>query len=343
VTEKNKRVTREDRRRRHLKRMKWIVSFGLILMLIITCEYVRGGSSGLQNSIDQLCKRAEVYIKQIERKLEYVYDRLNGGEVIVPAEGELQVHFLAVGQADSVLIFTDDAAMLVDGGRDEDGEAVAAYIRHCGIEHLDYVIGTHPHEDHIGGLDHVLRQIDTEMLILPEKDSDEKPFIEMMDVVQDEGITVLTAQAGSKYNLGEGSFTILGPVRDYEDSLNDWSAAIRLVFGETSFVMTGDAEQSAEEDIVESGVYLRSDVWKAGHHGSETSNTDWILDVVDPDYTVISCGKDNSYGHPNASVLREFERRGIEVFRTDEQGTIVAECDGEKIMWNVEDKSPNGS
>ena len=142
------------------------------------------------------------------------------------------------------------------------------------------------------------------------------------------------AVPGQEYPLDDAVIRVIAPVNDYGDDLNSWSVGLRLVFGENEFVFTGDAKTVAEEDMVRTLQPLQADVWKAGHHGSETSNGEWILNAVAPDYAVISCGKDNNYGHPHRSVLRRFQMRGIEVFRTDEQGTIIADCDGTTISWN---------
>lgn len=340
---------REEKQRRHRRRMRAITAFGLSVMLFLSIEYIRGGTVGVQKTIDQVMEEIICLTRQGRERMDAFWKaakRVNGDslqENLLPVEGHMQVHFLDVGQADCTLIRTDDAAMLIDAGNDEDGQWIVDYIREQGIERLDYVIGTHPHEDHIGGMDTVIEQLSVENVILPDVGADNGFYDAVNKMITAKQVGVHLAEQGQKYELDDAEFTVLSPVRDYGDELNNWSVGIRLTHGENAFVFTGDAEELAEIDMVESGLALRADVWKAGHHGSESSNTDWILDVVDPDYTVISCGKDNSYGHPHASVLREFERRGIEVFRTDEQGTIVAECDGERIMWNVEDKSPNGS
>ena len=127
---------------------------------------------------------------------------------------------------------------------------------------------------------------------------------------------------------------MIAPNESYGDELNNWSIGIKITYGDTSFVFTGDAETDAEKDIIASGANLRADVWKAAHHGSDTSNSEAILEAVQPDYAVISCGQNNSYGHPNAEVLERFEKRNIQVFRTDQQGTITAYSDGTKVSWN---------
>lgn len=253
------------------------------------------------------------------------------------AADTMEVHFLDVGQADSILIKTSSSAMLVDAGKNEDGEKVVSYLQQQGIERLDYVIGTHPHEDHIGGLDNVIQSFDIGEVILPEKTHTSRTYMDVLQAIQDKGLSITLASAGQEYSLGNASFTILSPKEgvDYGDELNNWSIGIRVVHGQNCFVMTGDAERDAEEDILASGLELKADVWKAGHHGSETSNSDALLQAVNPQYAVISCGRDNSYGHPDFSVLQKFSEKGIQVYRTDEQGTIIASSDGTAITWNM--------
>ena len=164
-----------------------------------------------------------------------------------------------------------------------------------------------------------------------------KTFEDVLDAVEEKDLSVTTAHQGDDYSLGDAGFTIIAPCegKDYKDELNNWSVGIRLVYGDTSFVMTGDAEKEAEADMLASGENLQGDVWKAAHHGSSTSNTGQMLDAVQPTYAVISCGKDNSYGHPHKETLEAFEKRGIQVFRTDEQGTIVATSDGKSLTFSA--------
>ena len=252
-------------------------------------------------------------------------------------DGQLQVHFLDVGQADSILIRTGEAAMLVDAGTNESGRAVVSYLKEQGVETLNYVIGTHPHEDHIGGMDDVIREMDVKEVILPDKIHTSKTFEDVLDAIEEKGLSVTIARQGDVYTLGDAQFTILAPCagKDYGDDLNNWSVGIRLVYGDNSFVLTGDAEKEAEADMVASGENLQGDVWKAAHHGSSTTNTSQMLDAVQPGYAVISCGKDNSYGHPHKETLEAFAKRGIQVFRTDEQGTIVITSDGEKLTFSA--------
>ena len=159
---------------------------------------------------------------------------------------------------------------------------------------------------------------------------------ELLDVIEEKAFPVTLAEPGLSYTLGDAVVSVIAPVKDYGEELNNWSVGIRLVFGRNSFVFTGDAQEEAERDMVENKAMLRADVWKAAHHGSDTSNSAAMLDAVSPSFAVISCGNNNSYGHPNASVLEAFRQRGIQVFRTDEQGTVIAWSDGTNITWSCE-------
>lgn len=253
------------------------------------------------------------------------------------SSNSMEVHFLDVGQADCILIKTPDAAMLVDAGKNEDGVNVVSYIQQQGITKLDYVIGTHPHEDHIGGLDDVIRSFDIGEVILPGKTHTSQTYMDVLKTVQEKGLQITQAEAGQEYRLGDAEFKILSPKKgvDYGDNLNNWSVGIKLVNGNNSLVMTGDAESVTEKDILTTGIDLKADAWKAGHHGSNTSNTDELLQAINPKYTVISCGANNQYGHPDLEILQRFEAQNIDIFRSDEQGTIIAVSDGNNITWNV--------
>lgn len=270
---------------------------------------------------------------------------VESGTSAVTSERSMKVHFIDVGQADCILIQTPSASMLVDAGKNEDGGKVVSYLQQQGISRLDYVIGTHPHEDHIGGMDDVIRSFEIGEVILPGKTHTSKTYMDVLQAVQDKGLQITQAAAGQEFGLGDASFTVLSPKEgaDYGDNLNNWSVGIKLVNGNNSFVMTGDAEGTAENDILSTGIDLKADVWKAGHHGSVTSNTDAMLQAVSPQYTVISCGVNNQYGHPDQEILQRFAAQNIQIFRTDEQGTIVAVSDGNQITWNVESSTTMAS
>jgi competence protein ComEC len=246
---------------------------------------------------------------------------------------ELTVHFLDVGQGDSTLILCGADAMLIDAGNDSQGTKIQSYLQKQGVQKLNYVIATHPDSDHIGGLDVVLYKFDCETILMTDTTSDAHAYRDVIDTMQNKGYQITVPTVGEQYTLGDAEFTIVGPLSTSDESNNN-SIAILLSHGENKFLFTGDAEEKEEADILESGMALDADVYKAGHHGSETSSSEKLLQAVSPSYAVISCATGNSYGHPHAQTLNRFRSMGIEVFRTDEQGTIVAASDGTEIRWN---------
>lgn len=256
----------------------------------------------------------------------------------VQVSGTLEVHYIDIGQGDCTLIKCGDNAMLIDAGENDKGVQVQAYLESQGIETLDYVIGTHPDSDHIGGLDVIIYKFDCKTILMPDKEKDTKTYRDVLSAMKSKNYKNTLPEVGKEYALGEATFTIIAPNGDYE-SANDSSIGLLLKYGETTFLFTGDAEE-AEADIVNNGINIDCDVYHAGHHGSKTSSSEELLNAASPAYVVISCGEDNSYGHPHAQALNSFRYRGMKVFRTDEQGTIVATTDGVNITWNC---SPSDS
>ncbi len=259
---------------------------------------------------------------------------------LVGDEGELRVSFIDVGQGDSEFIeLPNGETLLIDAGTNETGADVVSYISSLGYTSIDYVVGTHPHEDHIGGLDDVIRTFDVESVYMPKVTADTKTFEDVLDAVAEKGLSINTAKAGVSIVDGEDlSVKMLAPVLDEYDNTNDYSAVIKVVYGDTSFLFTGDAEQYAE-DLITGDV--DSDVLKVGHHGSSTSTGEAFLERVSPSYAVISCGLGNSYGHPHTETIEKLG--GIPVFRTDEMGTIVATSDGSEISFRTLGKSDTGN
>ena len=258
----------------------------------------------------------------------------NDESVADEAEGNLEVHFLDVGQGDATLILQDEYAMLVDGGDNLHGWQVVEYLTYLGVNHLEYVIATHPDMDHIGGLDIVLQNISCDMVFMPECERDTYSYRGLMQVLEEKDIKPVLPEAGTVYELGTAEFTILAPLDKYE-GVNNNSIAFRLLHGEKRFLFTGDAERESEEDMIKSRRTLSADVYKVAHHGSRGTNTELFLLSVRPKYAVISCGEGNEYGHPHSRVLNLLRLLRAKVYRTDEQGTIVAFSDGEKVTFNM--------
>ena len=245
----------------------------------------------------------------------------------------LEVHYIDVGQGSATLLKSGRHAMLIDTGDSDQGTKIQLYLTKQGVENLDYLVLTHPDADHIGGAPVIITKFGIGQLFLSNYEKDNKTTQKVRDAMQYKGLTASDCQVGDTYTLGNASFTILAPVKEYADS-NNASIALMVQNGNNRFLFTGDCEAEAEADLIASGADLSADVYLAGHHGSDTASSQAFMDAVSPSYAVISCGEGNSYGHPHAEVLNRFRSMGIQVFRTDEQGSVIAESDGTGITWN---------
>lgn len=250
-----------------------------------------------------------------------------------PEESELTVHFLDIGQGDATLIACDGEYMLIDAGDNDKGTAVQNYLTKQGVTKLKYVIGTHPDADHIGGLDVILYKFECETVMMPDVANDTATYRDVIDTMDTKGYQNTLPQVGDSYTLGSAELMILGPKKIYSDT-NNSSIVLRLTHGSNSFLFMGDAEEEAENDILNGGIMVDADVLKVGHHGSRTASSKAFLQAVSPAYAVISCAEDNSYGHPHAETLNNLRSMGVQVFRTDEQGTITVTSDGQEMVWN---------
>ena len=246
----------------------------------------------------------------------------------------LEIHYMDVGQGDATLIMCDDMTMLIDAGDNSQGMNIRAYLEQQGIEKLDYVIGTHPDADHIGGLDVVIYNFQCDTILMPNEKKDTRTYEDVIQTIKDKNYKITEPVVGTKYELGEAEFTIIAPNDDYSDANNE-SIGLLLTHGDNTFLFTGDAEHEAEADILANGIDIKADVYKAGHHGSRTASGEEFLEAVKPEIVVVSCGEDNSYGHPHADILVYCMENKIPMYRTDMQGTIVATSDGDEIVWNM--------
>lgn len=255
-----------------------------------------------------------------------------------PADGTLQVHYIDVGQGDSILLTQGEHSMLIDAGDNNCGTRVQAYLQANSIDTLDYVIGTHPDSDHIGGLDVIIYKFTCNQILMPDCSKDTKTYEDVLASAKEKNYKITSPMAGDTFMLGQAEIQVLSPAANanYGEDVNNNSIAVKVTYGSTSFLFTGDCEEEAEADMLNGGFDLQADVMKAGHHGSDTSNSREFLEAVNPKVCVISCGEGNDYGHPRAEVLNNLRDLEIEVYRTDEQGTIVAVSDGAEITWNTQ-------
>lgn len=247
---------------------------------------------------------------------------------------KMEVHFIDVGQGDSTLITCDGHSMLIDAGDYSKGTAIQNYLLKQKITKLDYLILTHPDSDHIGGAPVIITKFEIDKVFISNYEKDNKTYQKLIQALDNKRLKYTTPEVGTQYSLGTARITILAPNGEYGNP-NDASIALMIQNGENKFLFTGDAGEDAEQDILANGIDLSADVYKAGHHGSRTSTSQEFFKAVKPSCAVISCGEDNSYGHPHAETLNTFRMNGVKVYRTDEDGTIIATSDGKTITFNV--------
>ena len=255
--------------------------------------------------------------------------------------GTLQVHYIDVGQADSILIkASDGTAVLIDGGNNLDGPDIVKYLKSQQVKELAAVIATHPHEDHIGGLDTVIKSIPVKAVYMPNASTTTKTFEEFISAVTASGAKRIQAKAGVTLDVQGLTGQFLAPNGSGYEDLNNFSAVLRLTFGKITFLFMGDAEEVSEGEILKSGQILKADVLKVGHHGSSSSTGSAFLKAVSPKYAIISVGADNDYGHPTSSTLSKLSGSVVQLLRTDKDGTIVVTCDGESVTFNKNSAMP---
>ena len=258
------------------------------------------------------------------------------GETPVKAavKGKLKVHFIDVGDADCILIQQGDKSMLIDAGNNSDEDIITKYLLKLGIIRFDIIIGTHVDEDHIGSMDAIINGFEAGKIYMPQSNVSTKYLKDVMNEVSKKGLQVTAPVPGQIFKLREAECTILAPVNRGYENLNNYSVVIKVKYGNTSFLFTGDAESVSEKEMMRRGYDLSANVLKLGHHGSIRSTTDKFLERVNPQYAVIMVGRKNNYRHPHKRTMEKLKAKGIKVYRTDENGTIVAESDGKNIIFN---------
>ena len=261
---------------------------------------------------------------------------IHGAAYCAQTTEPFELHVLNVGQGLSVMVEADNHYMLIDGGGRGTSSFVVSYLKQQGIEFLDCVVLSHYDEDHMAGVIGVLNVFPCNMVLLPSYEGSGELYQSLAVVALSNGCVIMHGKAGLEIPIGEASGKIIGPINSEYALDNDMSLCLKISYGNRRFLICGDAEQKSEADLVASETDLSADLYVVNHHGSNTSSTDVFLDSVLPTYAVISCGKDNGYGHPSTEVLQRLQDRGIIMYRTDEQGTVVAYSDGQNLWFNSE-------
>lgn len=306
--------------RRKWRAIKTIVSLLMIATLFKGCFNMTDFSDSILNSTKEVISSAASNIK----------DAFNGNA------DTLTVHYIDVGQGDCTLLSCGGEYMLIDAGDNTKGTVVQNYLTKQGVTSIKYVIATHPDADHIGGMDVIVTKFDCQTILKPDKSADTKTYSDFISAMKYKNYESKCPQIGQSYNLGTATFIIIAPNRSYDDT-NESSIAVLVKNGNNKFLFTGDCGEEAENDILANGIDISNiDVYKVGHHGSKYSSSDDFMNTIKPKYAVISCGAGNDYGHPHARTLNILRDMSVSVFRTDEQGTIIATSDGTNITFNMQ-------
>ena len=248
------------------------------------------------------------------------------------------IHFFDVGEGDSTLVECDGHYMLIDGGNPSYSSFLYSYLEKRDIKYIDYIVCTHEHEDHVGGLAGALNYASVGLAYAPVTESETKAFNSFIKYLDAQGKSLTVPKAGEIFSLGSATVQIVGPIDMSlaEDNINNSSIVLHIKYGSTSFLITGDAEEAEELSIVESHFDIKSNVMKIGHHGSYTSTTDAFIKAIDPEYCIISVGEDNAYGHPHDEVMDRIEKYGAQIYRTDLNGEITCISDVKEISMYFE-------
>ena len=275
---------------------------------------------------------ARPYYSQIKELL------LGGARDVEVVDGTLELYIIDVGQADAILIKSEDGNILIDSGDLETKNELKEYLIAQGVSEIEYAVFTHPHADHIGAADVVLTSFDVHNVIIPALDDGDVPTTKVYErminaIAADDTINAIAAVPDSEYSVGEVKFKLLAPNSDNYSDLNNYSVVVRVDFGATSFMFTGDAEDVSEEEMLDRypSSELKCTFYKAAHHGAAESNTAEFLAAVDPQIIAVSCGEGNSYGHPHAEAMARFKDTGAAIYRTDLLGTLKFVSDGATV------------
>lgn len=249
---------------------------------------------------------------------------------VVSADSKLQIYYFDVGQADSTLLIADGQTMLIDAGNDEDGILITQYIQGLGVEKIDYLVATHPHEENVGGMNDIVNNFEIGKVYMPDVRTNTAPFLAFIDALSAKGISATSCDIGDTFGLGDGIATIMSVENEEQTNLNQNSIVIHLTYGDKAFLFMGDAEKDNEEKYS----WPKVDVLKIANHGADTSSTEKFLNMAKPDVAIISVGNNNNLGLPSKTVLDLLSKINSKVYRTDDDGTILLTTDGK--TYNIE-------
>lgn len=304
-----------------MKKKKMIFKFFLIIIVFVGVYFYK-------NFIEvEINDNQDTSLKRV------ISDNVNNND------DNLEIYYLDVGQADSILIRYLDNNILIDAGNNEDGEKLVSYFKSLGINDFKYVIATHAHEDHIGGMDDIIKSFSIEHYLMPNAISTTKTFEDVLDSLEDKDVLVSIPDIDSKFNVDNLEFSVIY-VGDDEKDLNNSSIVLRMIYKNTSYLFMGDATSKVEKEILEKDI--KSDVLKVGHHGSQYSSSAHFLKKVSPLYAIIQCGEGNSYGHPKDVTLEKLHKIGATIYRTDLDHTIKLISDGNNISFEKIETDTNG-
>lgn len=315
------------RKRSKKNKRKLIVELIIIIILIIASYfgYECTENGGFENTINKAVASLSTSNKvQVERKI---------------VDGIMEIHTIDVGQGDSILVIQGEQVMLVDCGTRAKGDTVVKYLKNLGIEKIDILVGTHLHDDHIGGMAEVIRNFEIGTLYVPDNYNNEITtywYIDFLDAIEEKNINCIYPTVSTTFEIGDANIKIVAPNSKEYKNMNNYSIVLMVTYGETDVILMGDAEELSEQEILKNGLYINADIIKLGHHGSNTSSSEKFLKAVNPQYAIISAGKGNTYHHPIKTVMERLENLGITVYRTDESGTIIMSTDGKNVSFNVE-------
>lgn len=293
----------------------------IILLLIIGYYYIKENNESYSN------KEPETNT-QIKNEIKHT------------PSSDLNIYYIDVGQADSILITNKNHNMLIDAGNNEDGPLLVKYIKEeLNIDKLDYVVGTHPHEDHIGGLDDIINNLDVKEVYLPEATTTTKTFEDVLDAIANNSLGITVPTIGEKFTLGEANLEVIYTGTGEKD-LNEASIVLKMTFGNHDYLFTGDTTEEVEKTILNKDINI--DVLKVAHHGSKYSSCKEFLTIATPEYAIISAGEGNSYGHPEEETITRLKQHTNKIYVTKDLGTIVLTSDGTSIIINNYSTNTNG-